>query len=99
MATFDENTFVQVRINEGTDYGVFNDALYFSLDEFNALDDKALAQLKADRVSKWVAFVQEESAKEPVLATPEELQAQKEVLVAQVAMLDQQIFDTQPASK
>ncbi len=95
MATFDENTFVQVRIQEKTEYGEFNDSLYFTFDEFSSLKDDVVMQMKADRVASWAAFVKEQSAIDSPEPTSEELQAQKEALIEQVAKIDQQIFDTQ----
>lgn len=63
---------IQVLIKQETPYGNFSDALYFTADEFAALDDTALQAAKQARVDGWVAVVTA-SAPEPVTPTSDAL--------------------------
>ena len=78
---------VQVLINKDTAQGQFQDAVYFSKEEFDALDESALTALKEKRASDWVASVESASRVE-YTPTEEELMAQKLALQEEIAQVD-----------
>lgn len=91
MANLNNNTKIQVLISEQTELGVFNDAMYFSPDEYIALSDEKLESLKKQRVTNWVNSVKESSTMERPLPTEEELIAQKNELLSQVDEIESKI--------
>ena len=48
---------IQVLISEKTAFGEFNDALYFSPEEYAALTEQQIAEAKKARVDAWVEAV------------------------------------------
>lgn len=49
---------VQVMFTEPTKYGEYTDALYFSLDEYEAVSDQTIETLKAERVANYIDIVE-----------------------------------------
>jgi hypothetical protein len=49
-----EEIRVQVKFSEDTVYGTFNDALYFTQDEFKVLSQKDLDLLKKAKLDAWI---------------------------------------------
>jgi hypothetical protein len=68
---------LQIQIQEDTPMGAYHDALYFSPDEIEHLDEKAVTDAAKARVDAWVAFVTGQSSKPPYVPTKEELLAQQ----------------------
>ena len=85
-----ENIDIRVKIREETEKGQFNSALYYTVDEFEALTEKQLTDAKKDRVDAWVAHVTTESAKIPDVPTEEELNEEKARLEEEIAEIDKQ---------
>lgn len=76
MASLKQNNVrIQVLISEDTELGKFNDALYFTPSEFEALTDEQVAQTKASRAQAWVDSVKEASSRETSEPTKEDLEA------------------------
>ena len=88
-----DGVFIQVRIEEQTERGVFNDSLYFSLDEFDALKNEDLVNMKTERFQNWLTGVQDESNKPLVELTEEELIKAKEALQEQKSCIEENIAD------
>ena len=77
MATYNENTRVQYLIKQETDKGQFNDAIYYSKTEFEALPEQDLQSQVAERVTNWITYAEQQALIVPVEPTKEELEAQK----------------------
>lgn len=86
-----EGVTIQVAISKETVYGLFNDSLHFTLDEFQALTDEEVEAEKTKRIDEWVAFVESESAKQPEEPTEAELLAWKAELQGQIAEIDSKL--------
>src|SRR3990167_10444103 len=52
-----EGVFVQVKIKENTSYGNFQDAIYYTLDEWYKLTMEDINSAKNQRVTNWVNLV------------------------------------------
>lgn len=77
---------VQVSFSKKTESGVeFNDALYFSLEEFANVSEKDLENLKNKRFNKWEEDILTALLHEP---TKEELEKQKIDLEEGIASLE-----------
>ena len=65
---------IQVIFKADTPYGVYQDALWFTEDEYTALTSEVLEAMKQERVDKWIEMV----TNPPVVPelTPEERIAQ-----------------------
>lgn len=88
--------FIQVRIKEQTEVGEYNDAIYFTQDEYNSPDIQTIIeQEKQRRIQNFVDSVKNPPA-EPIV-TPEALQAQEEALVDQINMIQTKISEIQVA--
>lgn len=85
-----ENVRVQVLISEDTVHGRFQDAIYFSLEEYNNLTEEALQSAKDARVNAWVESVTNASKVEYV-PTKEDLQSEKAELSARLVEVEQQL--------
>lgn len=75
--------YVQVRIDAGTEYGRFSDAIYYSAAEFEVLTEEQVQAAKQERIDAWVAFqakpsVAVEPSVEVLLVMKEELTKQLE---------------------
>lgn len=100
---------IQVFINENTEVGTFQDAIYFSEAEYNALSERDIADLVAARVSKYVETVKNPPpitppTREELLAFRAELKARvsevetkytptREELLAELALSEQKVVD------
>lgn len=80
MAT---KVFYQVRIQEETELGQFNDAIYMLPEEYMLLHQEEIDAMVKDRVSSWISFVKEQSSKPPVPPKPEDLKEQADQLKRQ----------------
>lgn len=76
---------IQVRINEDTPIGRFNDCLYFSPSEFSRLTQEQLDVAIVSRVGNWVARVTAQSSEPAVEPTVVELQREKTALERRLA--------------
>jgi hypothetical protein len=85
-----ENVRVQILINEDTVHGRFQDAVYFSLDEYNNLTEETFQSIKNARVDAWVTSVTENSQRDFV-PSKEDLQSEKAELAARMTELDEQL--------
>lgn len=84
-----EGVFIQVRYaKEG-----YSTALYYTPDEFGALDERTLEDEKERRFTEWQAFVAEQSNKPPVVLSDAELEEAKVQLQEKKAELDKQIAE------
>lgn len=81
---------IQVLISEPTPEGQFNDALYFSVDEFENLSDEEVEVLKQERVNAWLAL-QDEARKPRPDPTEAELVERKENLLESIAELEREV--------
>lgn len=61
-----ENVRVQYFISKDTEIGQFNDALYFTAQEFTLLSEQKLQEMVDARANAWVASVKEASNRETV---------------------------------
>ena len=75
--------FYQVRIQEETELGQFNDAVYYTPDEWLTVKQEDIDLAVKERVDNWIAFVKEQSSKPPVLPTVTDIMEQAEALKAQ----------------
>lgn len=75
-------TMIQVRFSEQTEIGEFNDALYFTEEEFAGLKPEDIEIAAKSRVANWTEAVAAASKVVAVEPTVEELEAE----VAQVQM-------------
>jgi hypothetical protein len=75
--------FYQVRIQEDTELGQFNDALYFTPDEWLTVKQEDIDAAVKTRVESWISFVKEASSKVPDPPKPEDLKDQAEQLKLQ----------------
>lgn len=85
MATFTDEVRVQVLIRRDTPQGRFQDAIYLSVAEFEALKDEEIEALKDARVAGWMAAVDAAKTAPRYEPTKAELEAEKASLEAQVA--------------
>ena len=85
----EDKVMIQVRFKEQTDYGSYNDALYFTLDEYKDIKQADIDLLKQQRVDNWVNMVSNPPAYiEPTL---DELKSMRADLQEQIDSLDSQI--------
>lgn len=87
-----DNVRIQVLISTDTPQGRFNDALYFSKEEFDALSEDALDAIKTQRVNSWVSSVQEASKRE-YIPTTKDIEEQKAALQIQIDELDAKLLE------
>ncbi len=83
--------FYQVRIQEDTELGQYNDALYYTPDEWLTVKQEDIDTAVKERVQNWVAFVKEQSSKPPVPPLPADLKEQAEQLKLQWAQMVTQL--------
>lgn len=48
---------IQVRFIEETEFGQYQDALYYSFDEWGKISDKDIEQAKIERINNWVDMI------------------------------------------
>lgn len=85
-----EGVRIQVLINKDTEQGRFQDAVYFSKEEFDALSDSDIESIKEERASNWVASVQAASKIERVVSK-EDLEAEKVALVEALSEVEAEL--------
>jgi len=51
------NVFVQVRVQEDTKQGQFNDSIYYSAEEWSKLTKEEVQKAVEDRVNNWLKLV------------------------------------------
>ena len=49
---------IQYMINENTEYGKFNTALYFTVEQYNSMSQEELDSLIAEQVNSWKIFIE-----------------------------------------
>ena len=82
---------IQYRIKVQTEIGEFNDALYFTKEEWSKLTQEELAAMVKKRVDNWVNIIKHPApVAEP---TKEELQAQAEQMQMQIEDMQRQLDD------
>lgn len=82
---------IQILIKEKTEFGEFNDALYFSEEEFAKISEEDV-QVKVDeRVTNYVAQRQEIKDKPPKEPTEEEQIAYKESLLSEKERIESEL--------
>jgi len=74
---------IQIIFRTDTAYGAYQDALWFSQTEYDALKDGELEAMKQARVDKWVAVV----SVPPKVLTDEEKKIQLQVEIDQKAYM------------
>ena len=74
-----DKVLIQYRIQENTEVGQFNDAIYYTIDEWFSIHPEEVQAKRKQRVDNWVNFV-----KNPPELTKEQLQAQKDELNEQI---------------
>lgn len=90
---------IQILIQEDTPMGAYHDALYFQPKEIDALKEEDITAQVQTRVTNWMAFVQEQSSKPPVVPTKEELKESAEVQVAQLEAVTAKFIDSAPSKE
>lgn len=80
---------IQIKIQRDTPDGVFNDAIYMTKDEREALTDEQIQDLKQARVQAWRAAVQ--AAKNRPAPTKQDLKDEKDALLEQKALIQARI--------
>jgi len=85
------NVKIQYLIKQRTPQGEFNDAIYFTKTEFDALPESALVSLVNKRVTNWIAFATEQRTKVAVPPTQEELLIRKQALEDELISLNLEI--------
>lgn len=86
---------IQILIQEKTDFGEFNDALYFTEEEYAKIEDKQIESLAQERVDSYVASRQEQKDKPPVEPTDEEKLAYKESLISEKARIETELLSVE----
>lgn len=83
---------IQIRFKEQTEYGEYNDCLYFTEKEYAEKTEQELDFLMNERVNNWIKIITEK----PVLTeetkteeTKEEIQVQIDGLNIQIANLEE----------
>jgi hypothetical protein len=87
-----EEVRIQVLINKDTEQGRFQDAVYFSKAEFEALSDSELENIKNQRANNWVNSVKAASKVERVVSK-EDLEAEKASLLEALSEVDAEIAE------
>lgn len=88
---FADEVFVQVRFSKETKFGTFQDALYFTEDEYAIKTQDEINTLKEERVANYIDKI--ENAPPPVELTKEQLISFKEELLRQVAEVEEKIAE------
>ena len=83
----DPNVRIQYRIQQATAQGEFNEALYFTADEFQRLLTVDLQASIDNRVNNWLTFVSEQSEKVAPEPTAEEIAARRKELEDELGRL------------
>jgi hypothetical protein len=89
----DPDVRIQVLINKDTNQGRFNDAMYFTADEYNALSNQQVKDMANARKDAWVRAVKD-ARDNPRRITKAEKIAAREAQAEQLAALDADIAVT-----
>lgn len=85
---------VQVLFFRETEFGVLNDALYFSQDEFKAIDDASIESMINERVALYEETVKNlPPPTEPTLEDLQQLKLELETIKAQVEFSIAEVAD------
>lgn len=90
-ADYTDDIRILVPVVRRTSEGVFRDAITYSKAEYDA---KTNAEIKADgdaRAAAWVAAVQAAKTRPPVVPTRAELQAERDRLAAELAVIESRL--------
>lgn len=79
---------IKVSFKVETVKGTYQDCLYFTESEYNALTQQDIDALGQKRADDWVAFLNNPPA--PVELTPEELQAESDRVAGEILQLQSQ---------
>jgi hypothetical protein len=90
---------VRVLIQENTEHGQYNDALYYSEAEFASLTNEDIQAAIKTRVDNWVGFVKEQSSREPIPPTLEDMQQQADSIKEQLDRLINTMASSDVVSK
>ena len=80
---------IQIKIRRETPDGVFNDAIYMTKDEREALTDEQIQDMKQARVQAWRASIK--AAKSRPAPTKQDLRDEKDALIEQKALIQARI--------
>lgn len=89
-----ETVLIQLRFKEDTVVGEYNDALYFTQEEFATTTKGDIEAMKQVRIDKWVNAVQNPPT--PVEPTKEELEELEAQLLKQLEEVQAQIVAKTP---
>lgn len=89
----DPDVRILVLIHKDTNFGVFNDALRFTRDEYDALTNAQVRELANARKDAWVQTVKD-ARDNPRHITKAEKIASREVIAAQLLQIDADIAAT-----
>ena len=90
-----DTVMIQVRFSKPTQYGSYEDALYFSLSEYATKSPADIDALKQARVDNYINAVKNPPA--PVQLTKADIQAQIDALSSQVVDMQAQVVSLQAA--
>ena len=90
-------TRIQVLIKEQTPYGEFNDALYFTQEEYATKTEDDINTIKQERVNNFISAVSNPPKEDEL--TLEDLQAQKKSLLSQANEIDVKINEIDNAQQ
>lgn len=84
-----DEIFIQIRFSKETEFGEFNEALYYSLDDYASLNQKDIEIAKQERVDGWIENLRNpppvpEATKEDILTQLDVLEAEKAELHVQL---------------
>lgn len=85
------NIYIQYRIKEQTKHGEFNDAIYFTQEEFELLNQKDLESEVSTRINTWVNFVDEQSKMSSIEPTKEVLELMKSELQKKLDSVEEKL--------
>lgn len=91
MATLDADSeeIVRVKFHRDTIYGRFQDALYFTVSDFDLLTDQQVNQQKNARRDAWIAAIEAQLNAPP--PTKQQLKDEKDGLLEQKAVIQARI--------
>lgn len=78
----EEKIFIQIRFKEKTSHGEYNDALYFTQEEYASIDKATIDAMKQQRVNNWIYALEH---------PPEYVTPTKEILEQMIAEKQQEL--------
>jgi hypothetical protein len=93
MKTLPQNAKIQINISQKTEFGEFNDALYYTPDEWANLTQDDIDKATQTRVDNWVNLIK--NPPPPPEPTKEELEQRVADLENYKTSIDAQISATQ----